>query len=102
MAMLDLVVILALLAGACWLAVRAFERPEGVYVKSALRAAIAIVGGLGLVVLLSPLLGSGAGLGVMRIYLAFVALVVALAALACIAASARRAWDAMRSRERGR
>jgi hypothetical protein len=100
-AMLELVVILALLAGACWLAARAFERPEGVYVKSAVGAALAIGGGLGLIVLLSPWLGSGAGLGVMLIYLAFVALVLALAALACIAAGARRAWDAMRSRDRG-
>lgn len=98
--MLDLVVILALLAGALWLAVRAFERPRGVYVKSLVGAALAIVGGLGLIVLLSPLLGSGAGLGVILIYLAFVALVVALAGLACVAASARHAWDAMRSRHR--
>jgi hypothetical protein len=101
MAMPDLLVMLALLAGACWLAVRAFERPAGVYVKSLVGAALAIGGGLGLLVAASPLLGSGAGLGVMLIYLAFVALVVALAALACIAASARRAWDARRSRGRG-
>jgi len=72
-----------------------------VYVKSLVGAALAIGGGLGLLVAASPLLGSGAGLGVMLIYLAFVALVVALAALACIAASARRAWDARRSRDRG-
>ena len=93
---------LALVAAACWLAVRAFERPDDVYVKSLVGAALAIVGGLGLIVLLSPLLGSGAGLGVMLIYLAFVALVVALAALACIAAGERRAWDAVRSKDRGR
>ena len=99
--MLDLVVILALLAGACWLVVRAFERPQGVYVKSLVGAVLASAGGLALIVVLSPLLGSGAGLGVMLIYVAFVALVVALAMLACLAAGARRAWDAMRSRDRG-
>jgi hypothetical protein len=99
--MADLLVILAILAGALWLAVRAFERPDGVYVKSLVGASLAILGGLGLMVLLSPLLGSGAGLGVVLIYLAFVALAIALAALACVAASARRAWDALRSRQRG-
>ena len=99
--MLDLLAILALLGGAFWLAVRAFERPRGMYVKSLVGAALAIVGGLGLIVLLSPLLGSGAGLGVMLIYLAFVALAVAFAALACLAASARHVWDAIRSRHGG-
>ena len=99
--MADLLVILAILAGALWLAVRAFERPDGVYVKSLVGVALAILGGLGLMVLLSPLLGSGAGLGVVLIYLAFVALAVALAALACVAASGRRVWDALRSRQRG-
>jgi hypothetical protein len=99
--MLDLVIILALLAGACWLAVRAFERPRGVYVKSLVGAALAIAGGYGLLVILSPLFGSGAGMGVFFIYLAYIALVVALSALACIAATARHAWDAIRSRARG-
>ena len=78
MATPDLVVMLALSAGACWLAVRAFERPEGVYVKSLIGAALAIGGGLGLLALVSPLLGSGAGLGVTLIYLAFVALVAGM------------------------
>ena len=41
------------------------------YVKSLVGAALAIAGGLGLILLLSPMLGSGAGLGVMLIYLAF-------------------------------
>ena len=98
----EVIFILALLAGALWLAVRAFERPQGVYVKSLVWAALFIVGGFGLLVLLSPLLGSGAGMGVAFIYVAYVALVVAFAALACIAATARRVWDAMRSRDRGR
>ena len=49
------------------------ERPEGLYVKSPVGAALAIGGGLGLLVLASPLLGSDAGLGVMLIHLAFVA-----------------------------
>ena len=96
--MLEVVLILGLLAAASWLAVRAFERPQGVYVKSTIGAAVAIVGAFGLIELFSPLLGSGAGLGVVFIYLAFVALVVGLAALACIAATARRVWDALRSR----
>jgi apolipoprotein N-acyltransferase len=100
--MLEVVVILALLAGALWLAVRAFERPQGVYVKSLVRAVLAIVGGFGLIVLLSPWIGSGAGMGVTFIYLAYVALVIALAALACIAATARHVWDAFRSDDRDR
>jgi hypothetical protein len=99
--MSDLLALLALVAGALWLAVRAFERPRGVYVKSLLGVLFAGAGGLGLLVLLDPWLGSGAGLGVMLIYLAWVALAVALGALACIAATARHAWDAMRSRRRG-
>jgi hypothetical protein len=69
-----LIVILALLAGALWLAVRAFERPQGVYVKSLVRAVLAIVGGLGLIVLLSPWIGSGAGMGVFFIFLTYIAL----------------------------
>jgi hypothetical protein len=60
--------------------------------------ALAIVGGLAIIVVLSPFLGSGAGLGVILIYLAYVALVVAVAVLACLAATARHAWDALRSR----
>ena len=99
MAMLDVLFILAGLAGIVWLALRAFARSQGVYFKSFVGAALAILGGLGLIVLLSPFLGSGAGLGVFLIYLAFVALAVAVAALACVAATARRAWDALRSRE---
>jgi len=100
--LVELVFILALLAGALWLAVRAFERPQGMYVKSFVRAVLAIVGGFGLIVLLSPWMGSGAGMGVSFIYLAYIALVVGLAALACIAATARHIWDAMRSLDRDR
>ena len=96
------VVILPLLAGALWLAVRAFERPQGVYVKSLRRAALFIVGGFGLILVLSPWMGSGAGMGVTFIYLTYVAVVVAFAALACIAATAGHVWDATRSRDRGR
>jgi hypothetical protein len=99
--MLELLIILVLLAGACWLAVRAFEKPRWMYVKSLIGAAVAIAGGFGLIVLLSPWLGSGAGMGVMFIYLAYVALVVAYAALAWVAASARHVWDAIRSRHHG-
>jgi hypothetical protein len=96
--MLELLFILAVLVGAVWLAVRAFARPERVYVRALIAAALAIVGGLALLVVLSPFLGSGAGMGVVLIYLAYVALVVAIAALACLAATARHAWDALRSR----
>ena len=96
--MLELLFILAVLAGAVGLAIRAFARPERVYVGALVAAALAIVGGLALLVVLSPFLGSGAGMGVVLIYLAFVALVVAVAALACLAATARHAWDALRSR----
>ncbi|MDF2782487.1 MAG: hypothetical protein K0S96_2292 [Geminicoccaceae bacterium] len=96
--MLELLFILAVLAGAAWLAVRAFARPDRVYVRSSIAAALAIVGGLAILVVLSPFLGSGAGLGVILIYLAYVALVVAGAALACLAVTARHAWDALRSR----
>jgi hypothetical protein len=99
--MADVLFILAILAGACWLALRAFERPQGVYVKSLVGAALAIFGVLGLLLLASPLLGSGAGMGVFFIYCAFVALVLAVAALACFAATARRISDALRSRQRG-
>jgi hypothetical protein len=98
----EVVVILALLAGALWLAVRAFERPQGVYVKSLVRAVLAIVGGFGLIVLLSPWIGSGAGMGVAFVYVAYIAFVIALAALACIAATAGHIWHAMRSEERDR
>jgi hypothetical protein len=96
------IVILALLAGALWLAVRAFERPQGVYVKSLVRAVLAIVGGFGLIVILSPWIGSGAGMGVFFIFLTYIALVVAFAALACIAATAGHLWDAMRPEDRDR
>jgi hypothetical protein len=85
-----------------WLAVRAFERPQGVYLKSLVGAVLFIVGAYGLLFLLSPWLGSGAGMGVAFIYVAYVALVLAFAALACIAATARHVWDATRSRDRDR
>ena len=96
--MLKLLFILAVLAGAVGLAVRAFARPERMYVRALIAAALAIAGGLALLVVLSPFLGSGAGMGVVLIYLAYVALVVAIAALACLAATARHAWDVLRSR----
>jgi hypothetical protein len=96
--MLDVLFVLALLAGATWLAVRAFARPAGVYVRSLIGAALAILGGLALLVVLDPFIGSGAGMGVFFIYLAYVALVIAVAALACLAATARHVWDALRSR----
>ena len=94
----DLLFVLAVVAGSFYLAVRAFANPARVYLRSLIAAALASAGGLALIVLLSPVLGSGAGLGVMMIYVAFVATVVAIAALACVAAAARHAWDGIRSR----
>jgi hypothetical protein len=96
--MLEVLIVLAVLAGSAWLVVRAFARPQGVYLRSLIAAALAILGGLAFLVVVSPFLGSGAGLGVILIYLAYVALVVAVAALACLAATARHAWDALSSR----
>jgi hypothetical protein len=96
--MLEVLIVLAVLAASAWLAVRAFARPRGVYLRSLIAAALAIAGGLAFLAVVSPFLGSGAGLGVFFIFVACIALVVAIAALACLAATARHVWDALRSR----
>ena len=96
--MLEIVTIMAVLAGSAWLAVRAFARPRGVYLRSVIAAALALIGGLAVLLAVSPFLGSGAGMGAFFILVAYAALVVAIAALACLAATARHVWDALRSR----
>lgn len=95
--MADFVVAALLLLAASALAIRCFRQPRGVLLRSLAYAGVAIGGVLALLLLASPLLGSGAGMGIAFLFAAFVSLVASLVILAWLAAGARHLWDSLRA-----
>jgi hypothetical protein len=90
--MLDAVVIVAVIAGAVTVLVRAFQRPDGVYVRAGLGVAAAVVATLALGVLLTQGIANEAGFGAFVIVLGVIALAVAVGACAVIGATAGHVW----------
>lgn len=93
--MLDLLLALAYIAGLVWVAVRAFLRPDGIYLKS-------ILGFLGAAALAAaawfcagPFISGAAGPGVLVIFLIVVAASGIVAAVACVSATVRHLMDAL-------
>lgn len=93
--MVDVIVIPALAAATIVIVARSFLEPDGVYLKTVTRGAIAIAAAFALAVASSPLLGDGAGLGVAFMLAGYCGLVLGICGLACLAATARHAWDAV-------
>jgi hypothetical protein len=93
--MVEIVLILAFLAGVGWIAMRAFMTPKGVYLRSLL--CFAAAGGVALTIwaLADPFISDAAGLGAFLIFCAVLALSAFAALAACIAASLRYAVDAV-------
>lgn len=96
--MLDLIILLALLAGGLWLVTNAFAHPRGVYLRSAAGAAITIAAAGAIWFAASPGISNEAGLGAFFLFCAVAILAVAAAILACSAASARYLWNALQRR----
>ena len=96
--MLDLAFLLLLLAGAGWIAWRAFQRPRGVYLRSLLGFAAVVGAALGLWALGDPLISDAGGLGAFLIFVAVSAFAGLVALAACLAATLRHALDALARR----
>jgi hypothetical protein len=97
--MVDLAILLAFLGASAWVAARAFNHPNGIYLRSLIRFAMATVAALAMWWLASPLISNEAGLGAFFLFSGIVGLAALLAIVACVAASARRIWDALPSRK---
>src|SRR5262245_14118915 len=99
--MLDVVLILAFLAATAWIAVRAFQNPKGVYLRSLIGLVLGILAALVMWWLASPLIANEAGLGAFVLFCLVVALCAFVTVVACLAASVRHVLSAFANR-RGR
>jgi hypothetical protein len=98
--MLELALILVFLAATAWVAVRAFQHPKGVYLRSLIGLLLGILAAVAIWWLASPLIANEAGLGAFVLFCIVVALCAFLAIVACIAASLRHVLSACASRRR--
>lgn len=95
--MLEILIILAVLGGCVWMAVRAFARPRGVYVRSAIGFGLAVLVALAAWWAASPLISDAAGLGAFLLFVAAVTLAACVALIACAAATLRHVCNALKS-----
>jgi hypothetical protein len=93
--MLDLIVVLAYVAGLIWVAARAFLRPDGIYLKS-------LIGFLGTIAIAAsawfcagPFISGAAGPGALVIFLIVVTAAGIVAIVACASATLRHVMDAL-------
>jgi len=92
--MLDLIVVLAYVAGLAWVAARAFMKPNGIYPKSLLGFFGAVAFAAAVWFCAGPFISSAAGFGALVIFL-IVATAAGIAAIvACASATARYVIDA--------
>lgn len=95
--MLDILFLLAVLGGSAWVAVRAYARPQGVYVRSVIGFGLTTVAALAVWWVVSLGIANEAGLGVFILFCATVALGACIALLACAAATLRHVCNALKS-----
>jgi hypothetical protein len=98
--MLDFVLILVFLAATAWVAVRAFQKPKGIYLRSLIGLLLGILAAVAIWWLASPLIANEAGSGAFVLFCIVVALCAFLAIVACIAASVRHVLSACANRRR--
>ena len=98
--MLELVLILAFLATTAWIAARAFQNPQGVYLWSLIGLFLIVLAASAMWWLASPLIANEAGLGAFVLFCIVVALGAFVAIVACIAASVRHVLNACANRRR--
>lgn len=93
--MLDLLVVLAYIAGLIWVAARAFLKPDGVYLKSLLGFLGAVAFAAGAWFCAGPFISGAAGPGALVIFLIVVVAAGIVAVVACASATARHVMDAL-------
>ena len=98
--MLELVLILAFLGAAAWIAARAFQHPKGVYLRSLIGLVLGVLAACAIWWLASPLIANEAGLGAFVLFCIVVTLCAFVAVVACIAASLRHVLNACANRRR--
>jgi hypothetical protein len=91
--MLELILVLAFLAGLIWVAARAFTRPDGVYRKSLLGFLGAVASAAAVWLLAGSFISNEAGLGALVVFLMIAAAAAIVAAVACVSATVRYAID---------
>ncbi len=96
--MLEIALVGLYIAALSAVAIYAFQRPNGVYWRSAAGLGAAIAGATLIWWLGSPAISGAAGVGAFFIWFAFVALVAVIAAVACVAASVRHLLNAFGTR----
>lgn len=92
--MLDLIFVLAFLAGLIWVAARAFVKPDGVYRKSVLGFLGAVGFAAAVWLLAGSFIANEAGFGALVVFLVVVAAAAIVAVVACASATVRYAIDA--------
>ena len=95
----ELLAILVVVTASAWVAVRAFMRPRGVYLRSLIGFSIGVGAALFIWVIASPWIANEAGLGAFVLFAAVAALCAFVAIVACVAASARYLWDFLAPRD---
>ena len=99
--MLELVLILVFLGATAWIAVRAFQNPKGIYLRSLVGLLLGVLAAAAVWQLASPLISNEAGLGAFVLFCIVVALCAVVAIVACSAASVRHVLNAFANRQRG-
>ena len=95
----ELAAILIVLAASAWVAVRAFRRPKGVYLRSLIGFCLSVGAAIFIWMVASPWISGEAGLGAVVIFGAVAVLSLFVAIVACAAASARYLWDFLADRD---
>jgi len=93
--MLDLLIVLAFLAGLAWIAVRAYLKPDGIYLKSLLGFLGATAFAAIVWLCAGPFIANEAGLGALVVFLMVAAASGLVAIVACASATLRYARDAL-------
>lgn len=89
--------ILIFLAGTAWIAVRAFQNPKGIYLRSLIGLFLSVLAAAAIWELASP--SNEAGFGAFVLFCIVVALCAFVAIVACTAATLRHFLNAFASRQ---
>jgi hypothetical protein len=93
--MLEVVFILVFLAATAGIAVRAFQNPKGIYLRSLIGLLLGVLAAVAIWWLASPLMANEAGLGAFVLFCIVVAFCAFVAIVVCIAASLRHVLNAL-------
>jgi hypothetical protein len=96
--MLELLLILVLFGATARIAVRAFQNPKGIYLRSLMGFLLGVVAAVAIWWLASPLIANEAGLGAFVLFCIVASLCAFVAIVACVAASVRHVLNAFANR----